>query len=135
MDARAALLLKLRAHPELSFSETPDVVRIEAPGPHGFAVELHSLGARSKVFLGNAGFHESFGSGSEALNFIAWCYSGTARLREIWRGGSAQAAVLEALEAGEWRPVAETRFFLVPFWRLRREIILENPSLLQGAER
>ena len=82
--------------------------------------------------LGNAGFHESFTSAEEALNFIAWCYSGAARVREVWRGGLPQKAILEALENGDWRSVSETRFMFVPFWRDRREVVLENPSLLKS---
>jgi hypothetical protein len=39
------------------------------------------------VSLGDAGFHESFTSTEEALNFIAWCYSGEARVREVCVAG------------------------------------------------
>ncbi|HEX6071864.1 MAG TPA: hypothetical protein VFY95_02520, partial [Sphingomicrobium sp.] len=72
-----------------------------------------------------------FTSAEEVLNFIAWCYSGTARVREVWRGSSPQMAVLEAQENGAWRPVSETRFIFVPIWRQRREVVLENPNLLK----
>jgi hypothetical protein len=48
------------------------------------------------------------------------------------RGGSPQKAILEAHENGEWRLVSETGFMLVPFWRERREVILENPRLLKN---
>jgi hypothetical protein len=129
MDPRIALMERLHRHPELAYSDSPDGVRIEPPGSTGFAVELRSGDHEWTVFLGAAGFHEAFTSAEEVLNFIAWCYSGNARVREIWRGGRPEKAVLEALENGEWRSVSETGFFFVPFWRHRREVILQNPRL------
>lgn len=132
MDAHSALMEKLQQHPELAYSQRPGCVRIEPPAPNGFAVELRNAGAEWTVFLGNAGFHEAFTSTEEALNFIAWCYSGAARVREVWRGGSPQKATLEALENGQWRSVSKTGFIFVPFWRERREVVLENPNLLKA---
>lgn len=132
MDLRLALLEKLQQHPELTYSEAPGCVRVEPPSSDGFAVELRDDNPVWTVFLGNAGFHEAFTSTEEALNFIAWCYSGAARVRELWRGSSPQKAVLEAHENGEWRTVSETGFIFVPFWRERRELILENPNLLKS---
>ncbi len=130
MDPRTALIEKLQKHPELAYAAAPDCVRIEPPNSTGFAVELRSDNDEWTVFLGNAGFHEAFASGEEALNFIAWCYSGAARVREVWRGRSPQKATLEAHENGEWRSVSVTGFFFVPFWRERREVVLVNPKLL-----
>ena len=133
MDPRMALIEKLQRHSELAYIEAPGGVRIEPPSSSGFAVELRSDDDNEwTVFLGNAGFHEVFNSAEEVLNFIAWCYSGTARVREVWRGSSPQKAFLEAHEEGEWRVVSEVGFFVVPFWRERREIVLENPNLLKS---
>ncbi len=130
MDPRIALIEKLQQHPELAYSETRCGVRIEPPNASGFAVELCSDDYKEwTVFLGNAGFHQAFCSAEEVLNFIAWCYSGAARVREVWRGSSPQKVVLEAREEGDWRTVSETGLMLVPFWRERREIVLENPNL------
>jgi hypothetical protein len=131
MDAHTALIEKLQQHPELAYSEALDCVRIEAPGSTGFAVELRRGNDEWTVFLGNAGFHESFATGAEALDFVAWCYSGTARVREVWRGGVPQKAVLESEVNGAWCPISETGFILVPFWRERHEVVLENPNLLK----
>jgi hypothetical protein len=130
MDPLLALLGKLQQHPELAYSEAPGCLRVEPPCSNGFAVELRSDDGQWTVFLGDAGFHETFTSTEEVLNFIAWCYSGAVRVREVWRGRSPQKAVLEAHENGEWRTVSETGFIFVPFWRERREIVLENPNLL-----
>ena len=132
MNATLALIEKLQKHPELAYSETPGRVRIEPPSAKGFAIELLSDGTLCTVFLGSAGFHESFDTTEEALNFIAWCYSGEARVREVWRGNRPQKAILEAHENGDWRPVSETGFLFVPFWRERREFVLENPILLKN---
>ena len=132
MEPRAALIEKLQQHPELTYAAFPDGVRIESPAPSGFAVELHGDGDGWTVALGEGGFHEAFDTGEEALNFIAWCYSGSARLREVWRGASPARATLEAFEDGDWHLVAETRFLFVPFWRRRREAILTNPNLLKN---
>lgn len=132
MDPRTALVEKLQQHPELAYSEAPGCIRIEPPSSSGFAVELRSGDHEWTVFLGSAGFHEAFTSHEEVLNFIAWCYSGAARLREVWRGKSPQKAVLEAREDGDWRSVSETGFIFVPFWRERREVVLENPNLLKS---
>jgi hypothetical protein len=131
MDPRIALLEKLGRHPELSYSEVQGGVRIEPPSATGFAVTLTGQDGDWTVFLGEAGFHEAFSSPEEALNFIAWCYSGEARLREFWRGTSPEKAVLESLENGEWRMASETGLIFVPFWRSRREAILQNPNLLK----
>jgi len=132
MDPHIALIEKLNQHPELAYSEAPGWVRVEPPSANGFAVELRSDDQAWTVSLGNAGFHEAFTSSEEVLNFIAWCYSGAARVREIWRGRSPHKAVLESHENGEWRTVAETVFILVPFWRKRHEVVLENPNLLKN---
>jgi hypothetical protein len=131
MEPHAALIERLKRHPELIYREIPGGVRIEPPGPGGFAVEVRGGGGEWTVFLGDAGFHETFDSGEEALNFVAWCYSGEARVREVWRGGSPAKAALEACQDGTWRCVSETGFIFVPFWRRRREVVLENPNLLK----
>ena len=130
MDPRATLLQKLEQHPELLHSESPGRLRIEPMGPNGFAVELQSHSEKWIVQLGEAGFHEVFSSADEVLNFISWCYSGDARIRELWRGASPQTAILEAVEDGKWREVSRIGYFFVPFWQKQREVLLVNPNLL-----
>ena len=131
MDPRTALIERLEQHPGLTYRVAPDCVRIEPPSPAGFAVELRSHHRQWTVFLGNAGFHETFTSAEDALDFIAWCYSGTARVREVWRGSMPEKVVLEAHVDGKWDFASETGFFLVPFWRKRREVVLVNPDLMR----
>jgi hypothetical protein len=105
-------------------------LRVEAPSADGFAVEVRHEGEEWTVYLGRGGWHQHFDDPEEALNLIAWCYSGEARVREVWRGSLLQKAILEARENGGWRSVSETGLIFVPFWRMRREIVLNNPNLL-----
>jgi hypothetical protein len=130
MDPTRTLIEKLKKRPELSHTEIPGGVRIEPMGPVGFAVELHGEEDGWTVYLGEGGFHESFETGEEALDFIAWCYSERPRLREVWRGPSLARAILEVHENGQWRCSAETVFFFVPIWRRRREEIRQNQPLV-----
>ena len=46
------------------------------------------------------GWHQHFDDPEEVMNFIAWCYSGEARVREVWRGSLLQKAILEVHENG-----------------------------------
>jgi hypothetical protein len=56
MDPRVALMERLEQHSELAYREAPGFLRIEAPSPNGFAVELRSDDLEWTVFLGNPGF-------------------------------------------------------------------------------
>lgn len=132
MDPHRALLQKLQRHPELEHMAVPGRIRVEAPNDQGFAVELLSANGEWTVYLGEAGLHERFSSPDKVINFIAWCYSGEARIREVWRGNWPQKAILEALQDGEWLEESLTGYFIVPFWLGRHEIIRTNPDLHMG---
>ena len=132
MDPHLALLQKLHKHPELKHVELPGKIRVEAPTSSGFAVELRSAVDTWTVYLGEAGFHETFSTADDVMNFIAWCYSGEARIREVWRGNWPQKVILEALQSGQWLEESETGYFIVPFWLPRREVIRTNPNLLKS---
>jgi hypothetical protein len=132
MDPHRALLQKLQRYPELKHREVPGGIRVEAPNDRGFTVELRSAKGGWAVYLGEAGFHERFSSADDVMNFIAWCYSGQARIREVWRGNWPQRAILEAFRDGEWLEESLTEYFIVPVWLGRHEIIRTNPNLLKG---
>ncbi len=132
MSPQDILLNKLERHPELVFRNRPGQLRIEPPVPTGFAVELHSQQKEWTVYLGEAGYHETFDDPDEVPNFVAWCYSGNARVREIWRGKMPVKAILEANEHGRWKEISETGYFFFPIWRMRREVLLCNPNLLRS---
>ena len=130
MDAIAALTEKLAKHPELAWTGGDRWLTIDPPPSGGFAVELRHEGDEWTVYLGSGGWHQHFDDAEDALDLIAWCYSGQARVREIWRDRSPQKAFLEAREDDGWRAISETGLILVPFWRKRREVVMENPNLL-----
>jgi hypothetical protein len=127
MDPLAALAEKLKDHPELVSRNIPGGLRIEPPCQTGFGIELNADAHGWTVWLGNAGFHDDFTSADEVLEFVSWCYSGAARVREVWRGSVPQKSVLEACEVGEWHEVATTEFIFVPFWRKRNGSDLAQP--------
>ncbi|MGL5839578.1 MAG: hypothetical protein ACRCY3_13855 [Sphingorhabdus sp.] len=130
MDVITALAEKLAKHPELEWTKEDQGFRLKAPRPDGFAVELRNEGDEWTVYLGSGGWHQHFDDPEKALNFIAWCYSGEARVREVWRGTLLQKAILEAHENGGWRSISETGLIFAPFWKERHEVVLENPNLL-----
>lgn len=133
MDLIQALTEKLERLPKLIPAEMPGGIRFAAPDANGFAVEVLEGDSEWTVFLGEVGFHEHFETGEEALNFVIWCYSGDACIRETWRGDSPSSAVLEAREDDACSAVSRTQMIFVPFWRARREIVRRNPNLLKSA--
>ncbi|MEM6857360.1 MAG: hypothetical protein AAF559_05775 [Pseudomonadota bacterium] len=132
MSPHDVFVEKLQKHPELSYCESIGRLLIKPPSETGFAVELHSSVDNWTVYLGNAGFHETFDNAAETLNFMAWCYSGEARVREVWRGVSPEFAALEYFSDGEWREDSRTGYFFWRYWRAANEVILQNPNLLAG---
>lgn len=130
MNPCVELAAKLKGHPVLKVFELPQGIRIDSPGPEGFAVHVYGEQDHWTVYLGDGGFHDEFSDPQEVLNFAAWCYSGEARLREIRRGKVVQKCVLEAHSDGEWRPESTTGFFFFPFWLPKREAVFQNPNLL-----
>ena len=130
MEALNALAEKLVRYPELQWVRDENSIRIEAPRPDGFAIELHYSGNEWTVYLGSGGWHQHFDDGADALNFIAWCYSGDARVREIRCGHIIRKSVLEACVGDSWERVAVVGYFPAAFWRKKSETVLQNPNLL-----
>ncbi len=131
MNPVASLIEKLREHPELVYRAQPGFLRIDAASPTGFSIEVRADEHGWSVWLGEAGFHDDFSRAEDLFNFVAWCFSGEARVREVWRGKKPQRSVLETFEDGQWREVSATVFIFVPWWRPRTEVILQNPNLLR----
>lgn len=131
MDALDRLESKLTSHPELQWQRESGRICIEAPRLGGFAVELHFSGDEWTVYLGLGTWHEHFLDEEEALNFVAWCYSGEARLREIRRGSVLTKSVLEARNGETWERVSEVGYLSFAFWRQKSEIVRQNPNLLR----
>lgn len=129
VDAVAALADKLARRADLLWSRGDQWVRIDAPRSNGFAVELRHEGDEWTVYLGSGGWHQHFDEPKEALALIAWCYSGDARVREVYRGDVLQKSILEGFVEGAWESISLTRYF-APFWRKRTEVLLENPNMI-----
>ena len=131
MDAIAILAGKLKKHSNLRWSRGDNFLKIDAPTPSGFAVDFRHEGDEWNVYLGSGGWHQHFDDPEEALDLIAWCYSGEARVREVYRGNILQKSVLEGYVDGAWTSISLTGY-LAPFWRKRTEVLLENPNLLSA---
>jgi hypothetical protein len=105
--------------------------RIEAASVDGFAITLSADHAGWVVALGDTGFHEHFDERDDPLNFIAWCYSGECRLREIQYGFAVGRTILEYFENDQWIVYSTTGSVFFPFWRKRSEKILQNPKMIR----
>ncbi|GAA4725267.1 hypothetical protein H9L13_00150 [Sphingomonas lutea] len=132
MDLIQALRERLERLPKVIEAQVPGGIRLAAPDPDGFAIEILDGPDEWTVFLGDGAFHDHFDTADEALSFVVWCYSGKARLREFSRGNIPSGAVLESLEDNTWSAVSEMKLIFVPFWRARTESVFRNPSLLKA---
>jgi hypothetical protein len=123
---------RIARHSVLKWQKTATSLRIEAINTTGFTVTLWKTDDGWGVALGDHGFHEHFDEpDDDPLEFIAWCYSGLSRLREIRYGTVVGRTVLERLEGDEYHVVSTTGLIFFPFWRKRSESLLQNPILLQ----
>ena len=125
------LVERLAKHPELRFTATATAVEIEPPTPEGFAVTLHSANTAYSVSFD--GWHEHFQSGDEALDCVAFAYSGRSRLATMYRGRIPVKWVMESYDDGRWRAVSEIGHFFVPFWLRPRVVYRQNPNLLAAS--
>jgi hypothetical protein len=123
------LVERLREHPELRFVSTPSSVKIEAPSSEGFSVALYA--ATKEFVVHYDGWHEHFTSGREALDCVAFAYSGECRLAITYRGRVPVKWVVESLEDGTWRADSEVGQFFVPFWFRARVEYRQNPVRLK----
>ena len=135
MDAIALLCEKLEERGDLDWSRRAQTVLIAAPVEEGFSVALEKSCPEDfasdpyTVYLGDSGFHMHLASAEEALECVAWCFSGEARLVETVRGAVISAR-LEMLQDGAWEPIEDwARIGL--FWRRKATRQLRNPNLLR----
>ena len=127
----AELENKLTDQTQLIWQRSGLSIRIEAAGANGFSITLSKDHDGWVVALGDAGFHEHFDESDDPLNFIAWCYSGESRLREIRYGSVVRRTVLEYFENDEWLTYSTTGEIFFPFWKKASENILQNPTMLR----
>jgi hypothetical protein len=89
--------------------KTETSLLIEAVQPNGFSVRLCKTNEDWTVALGDHGFHEHFDAADDSpMEFIAWCYSGLSRLREIRYGRVVGRTVLECLKGDKYVIVSTT---------------------------
>lgn len=122
------LVKRLAKHPDLRYTATATRVEIESPTSEGFAVCLHASG--SEYVVSFDGWHEHFVSGEEALNCVAFAYSGRCRLAITYRGRVPVKWAMESAHDGQWTGDSEVGHFFVPFWSRRRVVYRHNPNLL-----
>ena len=131
MNLYDVLAKKIDDHPVLKCVSWPNGIRIEAPNADGFAVQVWGGDNDWTVSVGDGGaWHEQLSESDDVLNFVAWCYSGEARLREARRGNWVQTAILEAHSVDGWYEESRVVYPFVPFWRKTRETVFHNPDLL-----
>ena len=131
MEPIQQLTERLAQHPELKFSATATFVRVEAPSTDGFSVSFYSSSKGYTVHFD--GWHEHFDSADEALECVAFAYSGQCRLAISYRGRVAVRWVLEFMNDGTWQAESEVGHFFVPFWLPPRVVYRQNPHLLTAA--
>jgi hypothetical protein len=124
MSAIETIKQKLRAYPDLKFSEGANRITIHPASEDGFAV---SLEVRQNTFaVSFEGWHEEFQSEDEALNCFAFGLASECRLRVELRGRMPVRWTVEHLEEGEWREDSTVGLIFTPFWRRRRVVYLRN---------
>src|SRR5258705_13548018 len=131
MDPIARLKERLSQHPQLRFEATTSSIDVQAPSPDGFAVGLRV--APPGYIVSFDGWHEEFSSPEEALDCVAFAFSGESRLAVTYCGAMPVKWVLEFWRDAQWQPESETGRLLQPFWLPRRVVYRQNPNLLPPA--
>lgn len=90
----------------------------------GFTVLIFAEGEAFTVYAN--GWHDDFEDPEEAGRFFLFALTETVRLQEERRGGDAFRWTLEYQEEGTWRSLSTTGLFLVPFWKRREKVTLQN---------
>lgn len=118
---------RLAKYPEVRYTETTTSIEVHAAGETGFPVGLHILGDGFVVSF--AGWHEEIESREEALNCFAFGLSSDCRLCVVYRGSTPTRWIVEHKPDRSWIKYGETGLVLVPFWRSRRVVYLQNDFL------
>jgi hypothetical protein len=127
MDVIAEMKARLAKYPGTRYVETPRSIEVLPQDDAGFPVSLQVTDAGFTVHF--AGWHEDFASPEEALNCFAFGLSSACRLRVVYRGSMPTKWIVEAQRDGAWVADSETGLLLVPFWRPRRVVYLQNRLL------
>lgn len=124
MSVIERILEKLKKYPAVKPLVSEFSVRVPPQRSEGFEVGLEVRDGRFVVSFD--GWHEEFESEEEALNCFGFGLSLDCRLRVVRRGGSAYKWTVQSKTETGWADDSEVGLLLVPFWRRREEVILQN---------
>ena len=127
MNAIEEIKARLQKYPQARYEFGKRWIRVLPACDKGFAVELIAGRNRSEVYF--KGWHESFADPEEAFNCFAFGLSSDCRLRVFQRGSFEYNWTVEYNEEGEWIEDSTTGLFLIPFWRRKRIVYLQNNLL------
>ena len=122
---------KLARWPELAFEATPATLRIPAPHPGGFEIQVQK--ARKGYVVRFEGWTRTFDRDDDALDCLELGLSDSCRLAVSCRGTAAVAWTLEVREFGMWVPHRRTARRVVPFWRRQRTEYKQNSIITRVA--
>ena len=121
---------RLARWPEVVYNATPAVLRVSAPHPDGFAIQLQEH--RKRYVVRFDGWKRTFDRDDDALDCLELGLSDSCRLAVTCRGATPVAWTLESREFGMWVPHRRTRRRLVPFWRPERTEYRQNTVITRS---
>ena len=124
MNVREEIKAKLEKYPHVQYEEGENSIIIYPVNEEGFIIEIEE--SPSSYTVAFDGWHESFQSAEEALNYVAFGLTESCRLKIVLRGGSPQKWVVESKENNEWVSDSETGLFIFPFWRKTKVVYKQN---------
>ena len=124
MSIKEEIKKKLEKHPEIKYEEGENSIYIFPLNEEGFIISLEENPSSYTVAFD--GWHESFKSDEEALNYVGFGLSDSCRLKTIYRGKAPQKWAVEFNENGEWIMDSETGLLFFPFWRKPTIVYKQN---------
>ena len=129
-DPIAAIQATLRRYPQAQAEGTAHRVSVAPLNAEGFRVAFTDRGGRYRVDCD--GWHAEFRDATLAIGCFTSALSPKCRLKVWRRGGEAYSWELQTLSEGNWASVGAVTNWLIPFWRPREIVILQN-RLLEAA--
>jgi hypothetical protein len=118
------LVQKLRQHPDLRCQQSENELTIDCPNDGGFSISIRRNSDEYMVYFGN--WHGHFDTLEEAVAFVNFGLSDCCHVREFRRGDVPYWWVIERRVEGKWLRVQTTGVLVFPFWRKKKEVILQN---------
>ncbi|MEM9542361.1 MAG: hypothetical protein AAGA60_23065 [Cyanobacteria bacterium P01_E01_bin.42] len=124
MNAIQFMRERLSKYPDISFEVTENSICVAPTNENGFSISMYVDRDEYEVYF--EGWHENFQKPEQALECFAFGLSNSCRLKVIRRGNTPCQWTLESLENGTWIPDSQVGLLLVPFWRAKTVIYLQN---------